>query len=85
MCIVGLIRFKIVQHCFIDGKSRLIVGYAVNTNNRAATVLELFDKSTAKYGFPSRCRGDHGTENVDVARRMDQVRGLDRGSYIWGR
>ncbi|TCD60521.1 hypothetical protein EIP91_009938 [Steccherinum ochraceum] len=81
----GLIHFKIVMHCFIDGKSRLIVGFAVNNNNRAASVLDLFSEATSRYGFPSRCRGDHGTENVDVARKMDEVRGLGRGSYIWGR
>ncbi|TCD62111.1 hypothetical protein EIP91_007465 [Steccherinum ochraceum] len=81
----GLIHFKIVFHCFIDGKSRLIVGFAVNSNNRASSVLDLFNNATSQYGFPSRCRGDHGTENVDVARKMDEVRGLGRGSYIWGR
>ena len=30
-------------------------------------------------------RGDHGTENVLVASRMEELRGLGRGSYIWGR
>ncbi|KAI0309099.1 hypothetical protein OF83DRAFT_1072555 [Amylostereum chailletii] len=30
-------------------------------------------------------RGDHGTENFFVASRQEDVRGVGRGSYIWGR
>jgi len=81
----ALIHWKIVIHGFIDGFSRLIVGLRASNNNRAATVLSLFLDSIEVYGIPSRIRGDHGVENVDVARWMEANRGLDRGSYIWGR
>jgi hypothetical protein len=74
-----------VIHGFIDGKSRLVVGLRAHNNNRADTVLQLFTDSIAVHGVPSRARGDHGTENVRVARWMEEHRGLDRGSYIWGR
>lgn len=82
---VGLIRWKFVTHCFIDGHARFVTGIRVNTNNRAATVLELFLEAVAKHGVPSRVRGDHGTENIRVAEWMEETRGLNRGSYIWGR
>lgn len=81
----GLIRFKIVLHCFIDGKSHMITGLHANNNNRAETVFTLFQEATAKHGIPSRVRGDHGTENLVVAKYMEDTRGYDRGSYIWGR
>ena len=35
----GLIRWKIVIHGFIDGKSRLVVGIQAHDNNRTDTVL----------------------------------------------
>ncbi|KAK7041377.1 hypothetical protein R3P38DRAFT_2512211 [Favolaschia claudopus] len=81
----SLIRFKIVIHCFIDGKSRFITGIHAVNNNRAQTVLDLFLYAVSRYGMPSRARGDHGTENILVAAWMEEHRGSDRGSYIWGR
>ncbi|KAF7972873.1 hypothetical protein HWV62_7994 [Athelia sp. TMB] len=81
----GLIKYKIVQHCFIDGHSRLITGIKASNNNRASTVMELFRCCMDEHGVPSRVRGDHGTENLEVAAWMEQYRGSNRGSYIWGR
>jgi len=82
---LGLIRWGIPIHGFIDGYSRLITCMRAANNNRAHTVLELFKDGVEKYGLPSRVRGDHGVENLQVAAFMELSRGEGRGSYIWGR
>jgi hypothetical protein len=83
--ILGLIRWGIIIHGFIDGYSRLITGLRASDNNLASTVLNLFLHGANIYGVPSRLRGDHGTENLGVANWMEEHRGTRRGSYIWGR
>lgn len=83
--ITGLIRWRFVIHAFIDGFSRFVTGIRVSSNNRAQTVLNLFIDAIAEHGTPSRVRGDHGTENLRVAEWMENRRGTERGSYIWGR
>ena len=82
---LGLIRWRIVIHAFIDGFSRFVTGVRASNNNRAETVLSLFLDIIEEHGLPSRVRGDHGTENLHVAAYMEVARGLGRGSYIWGR
>lgn len=56
-----------------------------SNNNRAATVLQVFQEAIVVWGMPSRVRGDHGTENTLVAAYVIHYRGPDRGSYMWGR
>ena len=80
-----LISWRFVIHGCIDGFSRTVIYLTCCTNNRAETVLELFEKGVEQFGVPSRVRGDHGVENVDVARFMIANRGSDRGSFIAGR
>ena len=55
-----------------------------SSNNRASTVLQLFQEACSLFGTPSRVRSDMGVENFDVARYMLQIRGLNRGSIITG-
>ena len=83
--ILGLIRWGIVIHAFIDGYSRLITAIQASDNNRGETVLSLFLQAAGQCGVSSRLRDDHGVENISVAAWMESFRGVRRGSYIWGR
>ena len=80
----SLIRWGLVIHGCIDGFSRKIIYLKCTSNNYADTVRSLFEEATMLYGWPSRVRGDHGGENVDVANLMDAARGIGRGSFIRG-
>lgn len=80
-----LISQRFIIHGCIDGFSRMIVYLHCCTNNRADTVLDLFQSGIQDCSLPSRVRGDHGVENVDVARFMVENRGTGRGSFIAGR
>ena len=82
-----LIRWKIVIHGGIDGYSRLIMFLQASTNNRASTVLSVFQKAVEEYGLPSRVRTDRGGENVLVSQFMLEhpLRDPGRSSVIAGR
>lgn len=71
-------------HGCVDGYSRLIVYLNVADNNRADTVLDVFQDAVQLHGLPSRVRGDRGVENVMVADFMIAQRGAGRASFICG-
>lgn len=79
-----LISWRVVFHGCVDGYSRTIIYLECLTNNRASSVLSLFQEGVQNFGLPSRVRCDWGTENTEVARYMLRQRGLNRGS-ITGR
>ena len=57
-----------------------------SSNNRAATVLNLFSEAVATFGLPSRVHCDKVGENYDVEMYMldHPQRGPGRGSIIAG-
>lgn len=78
-----LIRWRLVIHGGIDGFSRLIVFLHCSDNNRAETVLEVFNKAVDDHGLPTKVRTDLGGENTEVWRYvMEQHR--DDSSVITG-
>ena len=79
--------WKMVIHAAIDGYSRLPLYCHCSNNNRAETVLFLFEEAVNTHGLPSRVRCDKGGENVQIAYYMlsHPLRGPGRGSVISGR
>ncbi|KAK2550728.1 hypothetical protein P5673_028613 [Acropora cervicornis] len=74
--------WRVVVHGGINGFSRLPVYLHASNNNKAATVLHLFEEAVNDYGLSNK-----GAENVDVAWFMlnHPQRGPGRGSMITGR
>ena len=76
--------YRIVLHGGIDGYTRLIVYLKASTNNKASTVLQLFQEAVTHFNLPSRVRCDFGLENIDVGRFMLEILGTNRGSILTG-
>ena len=77
-----LVNWRFVIHGCTDGYSRAIVYLKCATNFLSSTVLQCFIEGTHDFGLPLRARGDHGVENVEIARFMVESRGDNRGSFI---
>lgn len=71
----------------VDGYTRIPVFLKCGTNNRADTVLGLFEEAVSKHGLPSRVRSHKGGEHVLVSLYMlnHPARGPGRGSMIAGK
>src|SRR5436190_11564173 len=78
--------YGFVLHSSIDGYSRRIIYLQVNTNNRAATVLEAFLSGIQALNvIPERIRTDKGGENRDVVAWMLIINGTGTSTVITGR
>ena len=78
-----LVRWKMVVHMGIDGFSRLIVYGECSSNNKASTVVNLFQKAENNFGLPLRVRSDCGAENALVWQYMYEKR-LNHQAVITG-
>ena len=72
------------MHGVIDGYSRLVVFLRCSSNNRAATVVNLFLSATTEFYWLQRVRTEKGEENSEVARLMAEKRREGRGSILQG-
>ena len=79
-----LIRYKLITHLCIDGKTIMLIYVHCCNNNSANTVLTLFQEGTQKWGLPSRVRSDYGMDNFLVTQYMLEHREEGRGSIITG-
>ena len=70
-----LIRWAFVIAGGVDGFSRLVTMLNCIDNNRAESLLELFQRSTELFGVPNRVRTDMGMENAKIAEFMFEKRG----------
>eukprot|EP00794_Sanderia_malayensis_P010513 gene10512-11617_t len=82
----SLIRWGVVIHGCINGKTRRIIFLHAANNNLANTVLTNFEDAIRKVGgcWPSRIRVDFGVENTAVCNSMVVKMGEGRGSFIAG-
>ena len=78
------IRWRMVLHHAVDGFSRLVVFGKCSNNNRASTVLALYQDAVRKYGRPFRVRTNHGGENVNVWNDMVSAWGQDANLVVVG-
>ena len=72
------------MHGVIDGYSRLVVFLRCSSNNRAATVVNLFLSATTEFYWLLRARKEKGEKNSEVARLMAEKRREGRGSILQG-
>lgn len=72
-------------HGCIDGYSRRIIYLKCSTNKRAYTVTSFFQSAVKEYGWPSRMRGDFGTENNGVEKEMIKKHGILHRAYLRGK
>mmetsp|Transcript_25666 Transcript_25666/g.36809 ORF Transcript_25666/g.36809 Transcript_25666/m.36809 type:complete len:316 (-) Transcript_25666:225-1172(-) len=79
-----LIRYGMVIHGCIDGRTRCIIYLALKNSNSSKVVLDLFKDGVNRFQLPDRVRGDRGGENVLVCDYMIEKRGLNRSSFIAG-
>lgn len=80
----SLVTWGFVIHGGIVGFSSPIVYLKFSTDNRSNTVLDdMFLTVTQNcFEWPESIRSDHGGETVGVWNAMEEISGLNRGSFL---
>ncbi|KAE8296881.1 hypothetical protein D5F01_LYC05655 [Larimichthys crocea] len=68
-----LVSWRMVFHGCVDGYSRTIIYLECLNNNRASSVLSLFQEGVQNFGMPSRVRCDRGMENTENSTAVSSV------------
>ncbi|KAF5339993.1 hypothetical protein D9611_012376 [Ephemerocybe angulata] len=74
-----------IVHGCVDGYSRMIIYLVCSNNKRSKTVGACFMTAVSQFGWPSRVRGDYGTENNEIERKMVEKWGIAHRAYLRGR
>lgn len=72
-------------HGCVDGHSRRVLYLQCTADKRSKTVGRFFRRAVAELGWPSRVRGDFGTENNQVEDLMNEHWGLAHQAFLRGR
>lgn len=70
-----LIRWKLIVHGAMDGYNKMLTFLQCASNNRAETVMGLFNTAISELGRPVHIKIDHGWENVQIWEDMIVHRG----------
>lgn len=76
-----MINERLVAPGGIDRYGRMVVSLKCADNNRANTVLRLFEGAVEESGVPSRVRSDHGVEQ-DIYVRLISMTGVKDAQRI---
>jgi hypothetical protein len=72
-------------HGCVDGHSQMIIYLECSSNKRASTLRAMFEQAINMFGWPSRGRGDFGTENNWIERMLIEHWGHAHRAYLRGR
>ena len=77
-------RWGFYVHGCVDGFSRMVVYLVCTSNKGSKTMGDCFREAVSCLGWPSMVRGDFGTENNEIERKMVRHWGAAHRAYLRG-